>query len=84
VARFLVGKLLVQMLAEGVVGGHIVETEVYDIDDPAGHAYRGMTPRNRAAWTCSGKVESRFDQAACLSKTAGLMESNDEWRGTGL
>jgi DNA-3-methyladenine glycosylase len=53
-ARFLIGKMLVRELAADLVAGRIVETEAYDIGDQAGHAYRGMTPRNRALFLAPG------------------------------
>jgi len=53
-ARALIGKLVVRALPEGVVSGRIVETEAYIIGDAAGHAYRGMTPRNRSLFLGRG------------------------------
>jgi DNA-3-methyladenine glycosylase len=53
-ARFLIGKLVVRALPEGVVSGRIVETEAYVVGDEAGHAYRGMTPRNRSLFLARG------------------------------
>ncbi|HEX3983029.1 MAG TPA: DNA-3-methyladenine glycosylase [Acidisoma sp.] len=49
-ARYLIGKIVLRDLPEGVVSGRIVETEAYIVGDAAGHAYRGMTPRNRSVF----------------------------------
>lgn len=49
VARGLVGKTLVRLTPDGPVAGVVVETEAYVAAiDPAAHAYRGQTPRNRS------------------------------------
>lgn len=53
-ARFLIGKTLVRVLPDGVVGGRIVETEAYVIGDRAGHGYNGMTQRNRSLFLDRG------------------------------
>lgn len=53
-ARYLIGKVVVRELPEGVVSGRIVETEAYVVGDGAGHGYRGMTPRNRTLFLQRG------------------------------
>jgi DNA-3-methyladenine glycosylase len=48
VARELLAKHLVRLVGESELVGRIVEVEAYGgADDPASHAYRGVTPRNR-------------------------------------
>jgi DNA-3-methyladenine glycosylase len=53
-ARYLLGKLLLRKTHQGVMSGRIVEIEAYPIGDAAGHAYGGMTPRNRSLFLSRG------------------------------
>src|SRR5262252_6133485 len=76
-ARYLIGKILVRETAEGVASGRIVETEAYVVGDAAGHAYRGMTPRNRSLFLERGHayLYLAYGRAYMLnvsSETAGI------------
>jgi len=53
-ARFLIGKVVVHDLSAGRLSGRIVETEAYPPGDPAGHHFRGPTPRNRSLFLRHG------------------------------
>ena len=53
-ARFLIGKVVVHDTGSGRLSGRIVETEAYPVGDAAGHAFNGMTQRNRALFLQPG------------------------------
>ncbi|HOK53340.1 MAG TPA: DNA-3-methyladenine glycosylase [Armatimonadota bacterium] len=47
VAKEIIGQILLHETADGIIAGRIVESEAYINGDPANHAARGMTMRNR-------------------------------------
>jgi DNA-3-methyladenine glycosylase len=61
VARGLLGKLLIRRLDGEVLTGRIVETEAYlGNDDPAAHAFAGMTSRNSVIFGPPGRAYVYF------------------------
>jgi DNA-3-methyladenine glycosylase len=60
-ARFLIGKIVVHDLPEGRLSGRIVEAEGYPPGDPAGHHFRGPTPRNHSLFLRHGHVYVYFN-----------------------
>jgi len=56
VAPLLLGHFLLRRIEGEWLGGEIVETEAYLTDDPACHAYKRETPRNRVMWGEEGRA----------------------------
>jgi DNA-3-methyladenine glycosylase len=77
-ARYLIGKILVREMAEGFASGRIVETEAYVVGDAAGHAYRGMTPRNRSLF-----LERGHAYAYVVYGSAYMLNVSSERAGIG-
>lgn len=63
-ARFLIGKIIVHELPKGRLSGRIVETEAYPPGDPAGHHFRGPTPRIRSMYRAQGHAYIFFNYGA--------------------
>jgi DNA-3-methyladenine glycosylase len=77
-ARFLLGKIVVRQLSSGAVSGRIVETEAYLPADPACHAVRGMTPRNRSLF-----LEPGHAYVYLCYGTSYMLNVSSEEPGTG-
>ncbi|MGB6944923.1 MAG: DNA-3-methyladenine glycosylase [Bryobacteraceae bacterium] len=77
-ARYLIGKVVVHDVPAGRLSGRIVETEAYPIGDPAGHAFRGQTPRNSSLFAGRGHAYVYFVYGSSF-----MLNVTSEARGVG-
>jgi DNA-3-methyladenine glycosylase len=74
VAPDLLGRVLVRRLGQGTrLSARIVETEAYEQDDPASHAFRGETPRNAFMFSEPGRLYVYFTYGMhfCMNVVSG-------------
>jgi DNA-3-methyladenine glycosylase len=74
----LIGKILVRTVASGELLVRIVETEAYPPNDPASHAFRGETARNRSMF-----LERGFSYVYFIYGTSHCFNVASESHGVG-